>query len=274
MTITREEAKERIQIKHRYSLEVLFECDAPTLRGALEEASKRGADLEGAYLEGADLRGAYLRCANLEGAYLRGAYLRCADLRCANLEGAYLRGAYLGGAYLRGAYLGGANLEGANLRGADLRGAYLRCANLEGADLRGADLRGAQGLIPARCTPLLILREQPGQIRAYKLVMASGEGPINGGITYRVGETVEQADADTDENTDCGVGIHVATLDWCLSRWQPGYRILVVEFTAGDIAAIPTGTDGKFRLFRCKVVREIDLRKELDWPPLKEEGKV
>jgi len=32
-----------------------------------------------------------------------------------------------------------------------------------------------------------------------------------------------------------------------------------VEFTAADIAAIPTATDGKFRLFRCRVVEELDL---------------
>ena len=40
------------------------------------------------------------------------------------------------------------------------------------------------------------------------------------------------------------------------SLGREGFRILIVEFTAKDIAAIPTGTDGKFRLHRCKVVAE------------------
>jgi hypothetical protein len=36
-------------------------------------------------------------------------------------------------------------------------------------------------------------------------------------------------------------------------------RILVAEFTAEDIAAIPHGTDGKFRVRRCRIVAEKDL---------------
>jgi hypothetical protein len=167
--------------------------------------------------------------ANLSGAYLSGAYLR----------GAYLGGAYLSGADLRGAYLSGAYLSGADLSGADLRGADLRGADLRGADLRGADLRGA--------------------IRAYKLVNKCGEGPFNGGIEYEIGQSYEVADANTDALTDCGAGINVATLDWCMREWCAGYRILVVEFAAKDIACVPTANDGKFRLFRCSVVGEKDL---------------
>ena len=45
-----------------------------------------------------------------------------------------------------------------------------------------------------------------------------------------------------------------------MSRWEPSYRILVAEFTAKDIAAIPIATDGKFRVRRCKIVGEKDLK--------------
>ena len=159
-----------------------------------------------------------------------------------------LRGADLRGAYLGGAYLGGAYLRGADLRGADLRGAYLR----------GADLRGAKGIPPERVNDLLLLLDQPGQIRAYKLVTADGVGPIYGGVKYEIGKTVEVADADTDPSTQCGRGINVSTLPWCLREWLPGYRVLVVEFTARDIAAIPAG-DGKFRVRKCTVVGEKQL---------------
>jgi hypothetical protein len=180
------------------------------------------------------------------------------DVRTALVEavkgGADLRGANLGGADLRGA-----NLRGANLRGADLRGADLRGANLRDANLRDANLRDAKGVNPYLTTPLHMLTDQPGQIRAYKLVNADGEGPTNGGITYIVGETVEVSDASTDPMVNCAAGINVATLDWCMREWEAGYRILLVEFTAADIASIPTGSDGKFRLHRCTVVGEKDL---------------
>ncbi|WWQ13004.1 hypothetical protein PQ43W_58 [Ralstonia phage PQ43W] len=158
----------KIEIKHLITGDVLFECDAESLKSAVEQAVKGGADLSGADLSGADLRGAdlsgadlsgadlsgadlrgadlsgaYLRGADLSGAYLRGADLSGADLRGADLSGAYLSGAYLSGAYLRGAYLSGAYLSGAYLSGAYLRGAYLRGADLRGAYLRGAYLSGA-----------------------------------------------------------------------------------------------------------------------------------
>ena len=148
----------------------------------------------------------------------------------------------------------GADLSGASLYGADLSG-----ANLSEANLYGANLSRATGISPARCTPLLMLLDQPGPIRAYKLVKPDGTGPYNGGITYEVGGSYEVPDANTDVDEHCAAGINVATLDWCLREWCDGYRILVVEFTAADIAAIPTATDGKFRLHRCRVVGEKDL---------------
>ena len=113
-----------LQIKHRHTGAVLFECESGlTMRQELEKATTEKADLREANLRGADLHGA--------------------NLRGADLGGADLGGADLGGANLGGANLGGANLHGANLHGADLYGADLYGADLHGADLRGADLRGA-----------------------------------------------------------------------------------------------------------------------------------
>ncbi len=119
-----------IQIRHRYTEAVLFECEAPDvldsglhMRHALEKAT--GAR-------------AYLSCANLSGAYLSGA-----NLRGANLSGANLRGAYLIDANLRRADLSRANLSRAYLSGANLSGANLSGANLSRADLSRADLSGA-----------------------------------------------------------------------------------------------------------------------------------
>ena len=176
----------------------------------------------------------------------------------ADLSGADLSWANLSGADLSRANLSWATLSGANLSRANLSGADLSRADLSWADLSGADLSGATSILAERVNDLLMLLDQPGAIRAYKLVNAQGEGPFSGGIVYRQGESVEVADANTDATVACAAGINVATLPWAIREWQPGYRILVVEFSAADIAAIPIG-GGKFRLKKCTVVGEKDL---------------
>ena len=104
---------------------VLFTYEAETLKRAIEQAAKEGANLRGAKSQGRESRGA-----NLGGA---------------NLGCAYLGGAYLGGADLGGADLGGAGSRGRGSQGRGISGArYLRGANLGCAYLRGADLRGAE----------------------------------------------------------------------------------------------------------------------------------
>jgi uncharacterized protein YjbI with pentapeptide repeats len=192
-----------------------------------------------------------------------------ADLSRANLSGADLSRADLSGANLSGANLSRADLSRANLSWADLSRANLSRANLSGANLSGADLSRANlsratGINPHRTTSLLMLKDQPGKIRAYKLVASNGEGPYSrsqgyGAIEYAVGRSYELPDASQDATNLCAAGINLATLDWCMKEWGPGWRILIAEFEAADIAAIPTATDGKFRVFRCSIVGEKDL---------------
>ena len=140
-------------------------------------------------------------------------------------------------------------------------GANLSRANLSRADLSGADLSGADGISKYILTPLLFLLDQPGAIRAYKLVNKKGEGPFNGGINYLDPNinSFSVSEINTDDTEQCGAGINLATLDWCIKEWKPGYRILIMEFTAQNIAAIPTATDGKFRVRQCTRVGEKDL---------------
>ena len=107
------EEKEMIEIKNRYTGEVLFSCIRITIAQTLAEAV-----------------GAHVNLSNSN--------LCCADLHGADLHGADLREAYLHNSDLRGADLRGADLRRANLHGADLCG-----ANLRGADLCEADLCGA-----------------------------------------------------------------------------------------------------------------------------------
>jgi hypothetical protein len=198
---------------------------------------------------------ANLSRANLSGANLYGANLSRADLSGADLSRANLYGANLYGANLSRANLSGADLSRANLYGADPSG-----ANLSRANLSGADLSRAGGINKYRCTPLLMLLDQPGKIRAYKLVNENFEGPYNGGIKYALHEPATVDDPDCDERTQCGAGINLTTLDWCMKEWQAGFHILIAEFEAKDIAAIPTATDGKFRVKSCVIVGEKDLK--------------
>jgi len=227
----------------------------------LTDANLRDADLTRAFLHDADLTDANLTCADLRGANLYDADLTCANLRGANLRGANLAGADLYDANLHDADLARANLTCADLRGANLRGANLCGANLHDADLAGVYLRGANlaGAEKYRTTDLYMLRDQPGKIRAYKLVNSEFEGIYRGGLTFKIGAKLEISDAVTNEACGCAAGINVASLPWCLREWKPGYRIMLVEFEASDIAAIPIGSDGKFRLHRCEVVGEKDL---------------
>ncbi|HDR9834255.1 TPA: pentapeptide repeat-containing protein [Burkholderia multivorans] len=182
----------KIEILNCWTLKVIFEYEADSMKIAVEMACKqgtnlRGADLRGADLRGADLRGANLRGADLSGANLRGADLRDADLSDADLRGADLRDADLSDADLRGADLSGANLRGADLSGANLRGAYLRGANLRGANLRGADLRGANlrgadlsdaDLLPIKADFIEVISQAPREVPA--LIDALKAGRVDG----------------------------------------------------------------------------------------------
>ena len=129
-----------------------------------------------------------------------------------------------------------------------------------GASLSGANLCGAKGLSKYITSPLYILQDQVGEIRAYKLTKPDGTGPYYPEIKYEVGENYSVEQANCDETIQCAAGISLATLDWCLKEYKPGYRIFVAEFRNKDIACVPVGSDGKFRVHRCKIVAEKDLK--------------
>ena len=86
---------EKIQIRHRDTNAVLFECEAPAdlisglrMRHALGKATQARANLARANLARANLARANLARANLDGANLARANLARANLDGANLDGA------------------------------------------------------------------------------------------------------------------------------------------------------------------------------------------
>ena len=178
--------------------------------------------------------------ANLSGANLSGTNLSGANLYQANLHEADLRGADL-----YQANLSRANLSRANLSGADLRGAGLRGADIYQADLRGADLYGAKNLnFPMACPEegsfIGFKKCQDGKIVKLKIpvdaLRCSATGrkcrcskakvlsitnidgtDANVGMAiskydrnfiYKVGETIEVPNFNTDRWNECSTGIH------------------------------------------------------------------
>ena len=194
--------------------------------------------------EKADLRCADLRGANLKIAKLMWADLYKADLSKANLKGADLSGAELSGADLSKADLSGADLYRADLYGANLKGADLSKADLYGANLKGADLREAKidwplvcpekgffigykkcrdGLIveleipedalrssattrKCRCSKAKVLSITNLDGSAADVSIVSSKYDV--AFVYKVGETVEVLNFNTDRWDECSAGIH------------------------------------------------------------------
>jgi hypothetical protein len=197
----------KIQIKNRWSGEILFEGEFTSMREAALKAISQKADLSGADLSGADLSGADLSGVNLSGA----------NLRSANLSGANLRSADLSGADLSGADLSGADLSGANLSGA-LNSELVQAQTLICAE---GDLivykRLFEGVavlkIPAdakrhnatgrKCrASFAVVLELP---KGCKL----GHSLHDSEFTYKVGETVKPTTAfDETRWNECAPGIH------------------------------------------------------------------
>ena len=149
----------------------------------------------------------------------------------------------------------------ADLRGADLSGANLRGANLSGADLRGANLWGAN-LSLVKGLPI-VNSYLPGiTYHAYKAVgkdflslMVHG-GHTKDKLDYHEGKEVVVDNANTDKRILCGAGVNVSDLQYYNNN-HPSEKVMLVQFDGIDVACVPYGSDGKFRLHRCKVVREV-----------------
>ena len=158
--------------------------------------------------------------ANLSGANLRGAYLYQANLRGANLSGANLRGAYLYQADLSGAYLRGANLSGANLSGAKNLNFPIACPE-EGSFIgfkKCQDGKIVKLKIPVdalrcsatgrkcRCSKAKVLSITNIDGTDANVGMAISKYDRN--FIYKVGETIEVPNFNTDRWNECSTGIH------------------------------------------------------------------
>jgi hypothetical protein len=97
-----------------------------------------------------------------------------------------------------------------------------------------------------------------GKVRAYKYTDENAESPIQSPkIKYVPGKDYEIKDANTDPSSTCHKGINVADMAWTKKSCHGRQRVFAFEFEMEDIAAVPTNTDGKFRVHRCKCIEEL-----------------
>jgi hypothetical protein len=100
-----------------------------------------------------------------------------------------------------------------------------------------------------------------GRVRAYKYTDKDAESPImSPKLKYVPGKDYEIKDANTDPASNCHTGINVADYSWAKGNTHGENRLFAFEFDVEDIAAVPTYTDGKFRVKRCKCIEEIDVK--------------
>lgn len=120
-------------------------------------------------------------------------------------------------------------------------------------------------IVTAEVLKTLHLRKR-GTFRAYKVSMAYGSSPdfvyAHPVLTCAPGAVLEVKRAVRSRKRDCAAGVNVATREWCKLTYYGelvwgGYRLWFVEFEARDIASVPINTEGKFRLFRCRVIRQV-----------------
>ena len=182
-----------------------------------------------------------------------------ANLTGANLTGANLTEANLTEGNLIRADLIRADLTEANLIRANLIRANLIRANLYGANLTKTILDGINWLAYIGVVP-----DHQGTARAYKVLTKDGVGPFNGGINY-LEKDVFESPLDTNEAVQCSQGIHLATFQWCLNQKEEGRRLFMFSFNVRD-SVCPIGSDGKFRVRKCRKIGECDWQGNLMKP--------
>ena len=79
-------------------------------------------------------------------------------------------------------------------------------------------------------------------------------------FVYTIGESVAADGFCADPNEDCGRGIHMAYLDWCLAYGNCWTDLAILEVEADmSTVVVPKCGSGKVRAPSCKVIREVPL---------------
>ena len=103
-------------------------------------------------------------------------------------------------------------------------------------------------------------------IIAYKVSRYDGSSPTfpeqRPVLTCKPDANLRIRQANTNFRLECAPGVNVGTKDWCQFHYGGAMRTGVhklwkVAFRPADIACVPTHTDGKIRLYRCRVLEQV-----------------
>ena len=126
-------------------------------------------------------------------------------------------------------------------------------ANLSYADLIDTIFDGINWLAFLGISP-----DSRGMARAYKVTNQSGKGVYKGGVNYAEHKEFI-AELDKDVMQQCASGINLATFAWCLNKKQEGRRLFLMSFKVSpENICVPVGSDGKFRVAKCRKIGECD----------------
>ena len=77
---------------------------------------------------------------------------------------------------------------------------------------------------------------------------------------YKIGYKAKADSLDTDVIEDCGHGIHIAHLGWCIDYGRDWRNLAILEVEADlDKIIVPKGCPGKIRCLEVDVIREVPL---------------
>lgn len=98
-------------------------------------------------------------------------------------------------------------------------------------------------------------------LRAFKYTRPNGSSPVKPKhqpkLTCKKGAFLEVQEANTDYRATCAAGVNVGTEAWCRQEMRKGDKLWAVEFQGTDIACVPGGSNGNFRLYRGTVVGRV-----------------
>ena len=107
----------------------------------------------------------------------------------------------------------------------------------------------------------LVSKGSKRQVQAFRLARPDGRSyyfpAMYPRLHTRKGVKLRVRSPCTDHSRLCGAGVNVATQRWCKKHTEWAYSLMVwrVQFRVSDVACIPWRSDGKFRLYRCTVLR-------------------
>jgi uncharacterized protein YjbI with pentapeptide repeats len=132
----------------------------------------------------------------------------------------------------------------------------LRGANLSSANLSSADLSGVIGLLdPIEYIAANFARNADGMLIVYKSFDEHFTPPYHWSVFE--GSTIEEKGVNTNRSDDCGSGINIGTYAYVKQYSSNAVWECVIPREAECTIIVPFHTDGKIRVQKVQLVRNL-----------------